>query len=162
MSHGTEGAIMDPRREPGGRTHVPDDQRDLPRERVRASCCGAYVYRVEDAEDVWYETRSGEPHECPRRDGQRRERCQYTIQRPAPIPTHDPPGTRKYPWGQMEPGDHFVVRCDPEESRSVSKRLASSGYLWCKRNRPGMRIATHECGLGVRVYMHEKVEGDSP
>lgn len=104
---------------------------------------------------------NGRPHECNTNGGRpERERCEYTIQRPAPIRTEKPSGRGApvYPWAQMEPGDHFLIPCEDGERRKRMQAALQSGRNWCKRHRPDCSVTTRKVRRGVRVWMVEAWE----
>lgn len=133
--------------------------------RVRAKCCGAYVFleRIRrNGEDVFsYVDRQGAAHQCPRRDDvdelESVELGEFQIYRPRHVPTPPPSdGRGKYPWEWMDPGDHFLVECEPGEERGIAARLSSVGSHWCGRVRPDLVVRTHRLPGAVKVYLEQR------
>lgn len=91
-------------------------------------------------------------------DPEPRERCEYTIERPAPIPTWEPDAVGKYPWDQMEPGDMLFLRCAPEERNKIANRLGAAAAHWLKTHKPHLGQVVRKVRGGVRIWFVQREE----
>ena len=72
---------------------------------------------------------------------------------------HGPGRHKKYPWGEMRPGDSFAVSCP---GTGLRKTIQSGGTLWFRRNGDKYKVTSRKEGLDsegndiVRFWCIEK------
>ena len=70
-----------------------------------------------------------------------------------PIPPAKPGPAPKYPFGDMEEGETFVIECRPDERSVVQGRVHSAAYM------RGVTISTRSVDDGVKVWLVSKTRG---
>ena len=69
------------------------------------------------------------------------------VEKGIPIPERS---NKKYPWGEMEVGDSFFIKC--EYTRLKHQSIGGSKTNWKKRHNPNCKFTVRRVDGGIRAW----------
>ena len=74
----------------------------------------------------------------------------YKIDKGITMPR--PPRGHLYPWHDMEPGDSFLLPCEPAERERVGNRARNAGASFAKKRGLDWKFSIRSVEGGMRIW----------